>query len=277
MGRQQHESPAQPGRLVRDPYHPHAWIVRVNGTDQSFIDLDDPTHLEFDYVQHIGHHLDLHAPPGQRMGVVHIGGAGMTLARYVAATRPRSPQIVLEPDAVLTAEVRDVAPLPRNSGIKVRPVDGRSGLAAMPDDYTDVVIVDAFDGSSVPGELVTVECFKEVSRVLHADGLLVLNLADQELGWTKAVMAGLQEVFGHTSLSAEPRTFKARRYGNLIAGASGAPLPLDELIRRAARSAFPYRLLSGAELRRFLAGARPYADEAPVSSPRPEQTLTWYG
>lgn len=277
MSRHPNDSPAQPGRLIRDPYQPDAWIVRIDGTDHSFIDLGDPTHLEFDYVAHIGHHLDLHAPPGQRMGVVHIGGAGMTLARYVAATRPSSPQIVLEPDAVLTAEVRAVAPLPRNSGIKVRAVDGRAGLAVMPDDYTDVVIVDAFDGASVPGELVTVECFTEIARVLHSDGLLVLNLADQELAWTKAVMAGLQEVFGHTTLSAEPRTFRGRRYGNLIAGASTAPLPLDELVRRAARSAFPYRLLAGAELRRFLAGARPYADEAPVPSPPPERTLTWYG
>ncbi|MBD5063804.1 spermidine synthase, partial [Xanthomonas citri pv. citri] len=81
----------------------------------------------------------------------------MCLARYVAATRPTSPQIVCEPDAELTAEVRLKAPLPVRSGIKVRPVDGRSGVAAMREDFADVVILDAFDGARVPGDLVTVE------------------------------------------------------------------------------------------------------------------------
>lgn len=144
-------------RLVPDPDTPGAWIVRVGGADQSWIDPDDPTHLEFDYTERIADHLDVHRPAGERMRIIHVGGAGMCLARYVAATRPTSPQIVCEPDTELTEEVRLKAPLPPRSGIKVRPVDGRSGVAAMREDFADVVIVDAFDGARVPADLVTVE------------------------------------------------------------------------------------------------------------------------
>ena len=144
-------------RVLPDPHSPGAWVVRVGGADQSWVDPDDPTRLEFDYMQRLADQLDHHAPPGQRMRVVHVGGAAMTLARYVAHTRPTSPQIVLEPDAALTEEVRAKIPLPRTSGIKVRPVDGRSGIEAMRDDYADVVVVDAFDGARVPGDLVSID------------------------------------------------------------------------------------------------------------------------
>ena len=50
--------------------------------------------------------LDSVAEGGQRLRVIRVGGAAMTLPRYVAATRPSSAQIVLEPDIELTAFVR---------------------------------------------------------------------------------------------------------------------------------------------------------------------------
>ncbi|MEZ5201786.1 MAG: fused MFS/spermidine synthase [Micropruina glycogenica] len=103
----------------------------------------------------------------------------MTLPRWPAAVRPGTAQVVQgEPDLDLLAEVRRL-PLPPKSGIKVREVDGRSGLAAMPSDYADAVIVDAFDGLHVPGELATTEFFERPCRVLRSGGVLVMNLADE--------------------------------------------------------------------------------------------------
>ena len=81
---------------------------------------------------------------------MHVGGAGLTLPRYVAATRPGSMQTVLEPDAALTDFVRARLPLPRGSGIKVRAVDGRSGLPDLRDGIADLVVLDAFAGARVP-------------------------------------------------------------------------------------------------------------------------------
>lgn len=253
-----------------DPDHPGAFTVRVGGTDQSWVDPSDPTRLEFDYMQRIGDVLDTTAAAGERLRVVHVGGAGMTLARYVAATRPTSAQIVLEPDAELTAAVREAMPLPKRSGIKVRPVDGRSGIAAMPADYAEVVIVDAFVGARVPAELTTREFLADAARVLTRDGVLVLNLTDRApFGYTRRVLAGLGEVFPERLLSAEPATLKGRRFGNLLLAGSVRALPTAALTRRASGSVFPYRLLYGAQLARFESGAVAYTDADAERSPEP--------
>ena len=106
-------------RLVPDLAYPRAFTLRIGRTDQSYVDIDDPLRLEFDYVQRLADIVDSVAEPGRRIRVVHVGGAGMTLPRYLAATRPTSAQVVLEPDIDLTAFVRRHLPLPARSGIKV--------------------------------------------------------------------------------------------------------------------------------------------------------------
>lgn len=265
-------------RLVPDPDAPGAWIVRVGGADQSWVDPSDPTRLEFDYMERVADHIDLHRPAGQRMRVIHIGGAGMCLARYVAATRPTSAQIVCEPDAALTEEVRAKAPLPPRSGIKVRPVDGRSGIAAMPADYADVVVLDAFEGARVPADLVTLELFSDVARVLHADGLLVANLTDTApMTWTRRVVAGLRRTFSEVALSAESATLKGRRYGNVVVAGSNGPLHLREVTRRCAGAPFPFRVVHGQPLEAMLSGVRPFSDDDTEPSPGPPGGATWFG
>jgi len=262
--------------LVADPLVRGAWFVRIGGIDQSWVDPGDPTRLEFDYMARLGAHIDAHGTPGERLRTVHVGGAGMSLARYIAATRPRSPQIVLEPDVALTEQVRATIGLPREYGIKVRAIDGRGGLAQLRADYADLVILDAYANGQVPAELVTVECFEAIARVLLADGALGANLVDQRpFGWTRRVMAGLTRTFTHVGLSAEPVVFKGRRFGNLIAAASRVPLPVEALARSAATSAFPYRLVDGAELTSFIAGAVPFTDADTAPSPPRDHWHTW--
>ncbi|MDR0436543.1 MAG: fused MFS/spermidine synthase [Propionibacteriaceae bacterium] len=263
-------------QLVPDPGAPGAYLVRVGGIDQSWVSSARPEHLEFDYMQLIGYHIDAHAPAGERLRVVHIGGAGMSLARYTAVTRPTSAQVVLEPDVALTAAVRQLAPLPRNSGIKVRASGGREGVAAMPDDYADLVILDAFAAGQIPADLVTTEFFTEVRRVLHGDGVLVANLVDsQDLRWVRRVLAGLSSLFADVCLQAEPAILKGRRFGNMVAGASEVELPLGELNRRARSAPFPYTLLWGESLKHFMSGARPLRDEDTEPSPLHENWPTW--
>lgn len=266
----------QPQRLFRDAHDPFAWVVRIGGADQSFIDPTDPTRLEFDYVQRIADVVDLIAPAGQRVRAVHVGGAGMTLPRYIAHTRPTSAQIVLEPDEHLTAEVRAAVPLPPRSGIKVRPIGGREGLAAMSDGYCDLVIVDAFAGAQVPGELVTIEAMAGYRRVLSASGTLVLNVTDAgQLTWTRRLLAGAQRYFPTLAMVAESSTLKGRRFGNIVVIATrrsargGDDLDWQQLGRRAAGAAFPFRLTVASALDRFVGGAGPMFDASASASPPP--------
>src|ERR1700733_10622083 len=97
--------------LLGDLDRPGAWMLLVDGTPQSHVDLDDPRHLEFEYMRRLGHVTDLAAPAGQPLRVLHLGGGGLTLARYVAATRPGSSQLAVEADGALVGLVRRLLPL----------------------------------------------------------------------------------------------------------------------------------------------------------------------
>lgn len=256
--------------IVPDRDRSSAFVLRINGTDQSYVDLDDPRRIEFDYVQRIADVIDAYGITGEPRRFVHIGGAAMSLPRYVAATRPRSAQIVLEPDVAVTARVREVLPLPRNSGIKVRAVDGRTGIAAMRPGFADIVVLDAFDGARIPAELATSEFFGDVSRVVAGDGLFLLNLADRApFHYVRRVLRGVLDNFANVMMSAEPATLKGRRFGNVLVVASHGPLPWEALARCAASSPFPYRVLPCREVIDRFAGGTPYTDGDSEQSPAP--------
>ena len=174
-------------KLIRDLAYARAFTLRVGRADQSYVDLDDPRRLEFDYLEQIAVVIDTVAPRGEPVRAVHLGGAAMSLARYVAATRPRSGQLVFEPDAELTAFVRTHLPLPARSGIRVRAVDGRSGLASLRDGSADLVILDAFVGPRTPAELTTLECWTDLRRVLTASGTVTVSYTHLTLPTTPYV------------------------------------------------------------------------------------------
>lgn len=102
--------------LVPDRERPRAWTLLVDGAPQSHVDLDDPSYLSFEYQRRLGHVIDLAAPPGRPLQVVHLGGGAFTLARYIAASRPRSTQQVVEIDAPLVQLVRRELPWTRRPG-----------------------------------------------------------------------------------------------------------------------------------------------------------------
>lgn len=271
---------SEPGRqieIVPDRDRPSAFTLRIDGTDQSYVDLDDPLRLEFDYMQRIADVIDAHGAAGEPLRCVHVGGAALTIARYVAATRPRSAQTVLEPDEIVTALVREQLPLPRNSGIKVRAVDGRSGVAALRDDFADVIVLDAFDGAQIPAELGTAEFLAELARVVVPGGLVLLNLADRApFPYVRRVVRGVCDSFAQVMISAEPATLKGRRFGNVLVVASQAPLPWEPLARRAASSPFPYRVLPYREVAEKFAAKHPFTDADSQRSPAPPGGATFF-
>jgi hypothetical protein len=256
--------------LVPDLAYQRAFTLRVGRTDQSYVDLDDPLRLEFDYVQRLADIVESVAEPGRRIRVVHVGGAGMTLPRYLAATRPTSAQVVLEPDIELTAFVRRHLPLPTRSGIKVRGTDGRRGIAELRDGYADLMIIDAFVGARVPAELTTGDLLADARRALSDHGVIIINLTDRgPLGYAKRVLAGVGLAFPQVLLCTEASTLKGRRFGNVIIAGCATPLPYAAIAERAGRPPFPYRVLHGARLRQLLADSVPFSDEDAEESPEP--------
>lgn len=245
-----------------------AFVLRAHGHAQSYVDLDDPHQLAFDYVRRLGDVLDGFRPPGAPVRIVHVGGAAMSLPRYVAATRPRSAQVVLEPDEAMTALVRERLPLPARSGIKVRPVDGRAGLEALRANAHEAVLVDAFAGGRVPGDLVTAEAFATAARVLEPGGLLLVNLVDRApFAWARRAVAAARSAFPVTTLHAEQATLRGRRAGNVLLVASTTAGGLDGVAAHLQGSAGDWRVLAGTRVADSFGGGVPFSDADTAPSP----------
>jgi spermidine synthase len=266
--------------LLGDLDRPGAWMLLVDGTPQSHVDLDDPRHLEFEYVRRLGHVIDLAAPPEMPLRVLHLGGGGLTLARYNAVTRPGSSQLAVEADAEVADLVRRRLPLRQRSRaqvkgaaagrIRVRVADARTVLAQVRAGSFDVVIADVFDGARTPAHLTSTEFAALAARALAPDGVFAANVGDgPPLRHVRGQVATLQSVFGHVCLIAEGPVLRGRRFGNLVVVAAGRPLPVAELTRRAAADPFPARVLAGEELDQFAAGTRPVTDAQAEDSPAP--------
>jgi SAM-dependent methyltransferase len=269
--------------LVADPDSPLAWTLLVDGTAQSHVDLGDPTHLEFEYVRRIGHLLDaLDPPPPSPLRVLHLGGGAWTLPRYVAATRPRSTQRVLELDGALVDLVGSRLPAD-GLGVEVRVADARAGLADVPTRWCDAVVLDVFAGARTPAHLTSVEFLRSVARVLRPGGVYAANLADgaggsgpvggtdpssgSGLAFARTQAATAAVVFDQVAVVAAPDVLHGRRFGNLVlvAGGGDGP-PLAEVARRVAADPFPARVEPGAA---FARGAAIVTDATAVPSPRP--------
>jgi spermidine synthase len=255
--------------LVGDPDRPQAWTLLVDGTAQSHVDLDDPTHLEFEYVRRLGHVVDLIAPPTRPLRVLHLGGGGWTLARYVAVTRPGSPQTVVEIDAGLADLVGSRLPAD-GLGIDVLVADARAALTQVAAASVDLLVLDVFAGARTPSHLTSREFVAAAARTLAPGGVYAANVADGgELAFARTQVAAAAGVFAELAVIAAPEILSGRRFGNLVLVGSDAGLPVAGLTRRASADPFRATVLDDGGARRFARGAVAPEDRAATPSPIP--------
>ncbi|MFJ8577772.1 spermidine synthase [Micromonospora sp. NPDC093277] len=257
--------------LVPDPDRSGSWTLLLDGAPQSHVDLAEPTHLEFEYVRRLAAAIDLVAPAGAPLRVLHLGGGALTLPRYVSATRSGSTQRVSEVDGALVELVRRALPWPADPRLRVRVADARATLTSSRDASYDVVVADVFAGARTPAHLTSVEYAGEVARVLRPGGFYLANIADgPPLRHARAQVATVRTVLPRACLVGDAAVLRGRRYGNLVLVASRVEPPVPELTRRAAGDWFPGRVLAGEELDRFAGGAPVVRDaDATDSAPPP--------
>lgn len=249
----------------------------VDGTPQSHVDLDDPTHLHFEYIARMAAVIDLLGMPGQPLTAVHLGAGALTLPRYLEHTRPGSRQQVVELEQPLADLVRETLPLPRGAQVRMRIGDARAVAQKMPPGLigaADLVVSDVFAGAQTPAHLTTVEYYRILTRLLAPAGVLLVNVADGAgLAFARRQVATVRAVLPEVIVLAEVQTLKGRRFGNLVIAASPAPLPVEWLPRLMAAGPHPAKVAQGTELDEFARGARVVTDADAAPSPKPATSV----
>lgn len=262
-------------RIDPDKYSPGSFTLIVDGTPQSHVDLEDPTHLVFEYVRRIGHAID--TLPDGPITALHLGGGALTLPRYVEAMRPGSRQQVIELEQDLIDLVRAELPFPRGASIRVRYGDARAVMEKLPAGLrgtVDLLVVDVFGGSRIPAHVTSLEFYTAAAAFLSPRGILVVNSADGAgLAFARGQASTLATVFEHVAAVADPGTLKGRRFGNVVLIGSHAELPLGEMPRVYSADPLPAKVVAGRELRDFIAGAPVVTDATAVPSPEPSRTV----
>jgi SAM-dependent methyltransferase len=209
------------------------------------------------------------APQAAPQRVLHLGGGAWTLARYVATTRPRSTQQVIEVDAALVDLVGSRLPAD-GLGIDVVVGDARAALTRAVPGSVDLLVLDVFAGARTPAHLTSTQFLESAAAALAPGGVYAANVADGgELRFARGQVAAAVARFTEVALLASPDVLHGRRFGNLVLIGSAAELPVDGLVRRAAGDPFPARVLTGEDVRRFAADAYPPSDRAATPSPLP--------
>ncbi len=264
------ETPYHCARIIPDPARPGGRSLWLDITRHSYVDVNDPRHIELRYAKNFADVIAADRPSDaaerRPFDALHIGGGGFTMPRYLRAVYPGSRHVVFELDPELVGLAREHLALVTGPDLRVEVGDARLLTRRLPDDSQDLVIGDAFGDLSVPWHLTTREFLSDVKRVMRPDGLYVLNLIDYPpLRFARGEAVTLAAVFSHVAVLAPPSSLAGDQGGNFVLAASDRPFDharLDALIR--ARNGQEKVALDG-EATRFADDARVLTDDyAPV-------------
>lgn len=217
-------------RVRIDPMRETGRILQLDTLEHSYVDIADPTYLGHSYANTLADVLAVMTPAPDPIDVVHVGGGGFTMPRYLAATRPGTHSTVLELDRSIVELGEDELGLELGPDLVAVSGDARINARDVPTDSADLVIGDAFGGRSVPWHLTTVEFVRDLDRILRPDGLYALNVIDRDqLGFARAEVQTLREVFPYVAVVATEQTLGFVGGGNLILVGSHRPIDADAI------------------------------------------------
>ncbi len=247
-----------------DADRPSGRLLWLDRTRNSYVDLEDPTYLEFGYLQVVADVLSTTHPPPDPVRAVAVGGGGFTFPALLDATRPGSETTVLEIDPILVEIGRNELGLSPETDVVVG--DARMTLRAVTGGGADIVLGDAFSGLSVPWHLTTIEFVDEIRRVLRPDGIYLLNLIDyRDLDFVRSELATLREGFANVVLIAPPNRLAGEPGGNFVIAATDRDLDEARIAEAIEERGRMDVIVSGDDLTRFIGDVEVLSDDfAPV-------------
>lgn len=230
----------------------------IEGVTQSHVNPRDPRDLQLEYARIVASMIDGCREPGRPIRALHLGAGGLTIPRYVGATRPGSVQHVVELHRELLEFVLGALPLDDGVDLTIEYDDGRAAVerATRTGDGYDIAVVDVFSGSVSPRHMSTAEFFRALGKLLAPGGVIVVNtLVTRALSMSREVGATLASLELEVVALAARAVVAGASLGNVVFAASDAPLDGEGFARRANDGGRLIDLLRGPSYDDFVDGA----------------------
>jgi len=200
-------------RIVRSAASPGRLDMHLDRLLHSSIVLDQPVAQYYGYERIYGAVTRALAAGRDSLNTLMIGGGGYVYPRWLEAQWPGSRTEVVEIDPAVTRAAVAAFGLPADHDFVVNHADGRAWLGVLLERRRrgeslapyDFVYLDVFDHYSVPYQLTTVECLKEIDELLAPGGAFLMNMIDvyAESRFLGSMLETMSRVFPHVTAFAE--------------------------------------------------------------------------
>jgi spermidine synthase len=182
--------------------HHEVKLLLLDRLVHSYVDLDDPTWLGYDYERLYARILERVAPGERPVRCYFLGGGGYAFQRHLLATRGTDLSIVTaEIDPLVTRAAFEHLGLQEDPRHEIVHEDARTWLEARPADAKpfDLVFGDAFNDLAVPFHLTTHEFNEALAARMAPDGVYMINVIDAyaSLRFVSAFANTLEASFEH--------------------------------------------------------------------------------
>jgi len=229
----------------------------------SYVDLVDPTYLDFRYARVMADVIDSTLPPGP-LDVLSVGGGGFTFPKYLDAVRPGTEHVVLEIDGELLTIGSNELGFTDQAEVVI--ADARQSITDVASNSVDLVIGDAFTGLTVPWHLTTREFVAIVNSRMKTGGIYLINVIDYgDVDFARATARTFLEVFDNVAVFAPPAYLTGNSGGNFVVAGSASVIDVDAVVARIRSNGGVEEGIAGDDLTAFIGDAPILHDDyAPV-------------
>jgi spermidine synthase len=208
---------------------PGEWVLTINKSLHSALDVNDPTNLSFYYAKKLGSIIETLFPAKEKLSVLHLGAGALSIARYIDATRPGSYQVAVEIEDGLVEFVESVLPFNKTGTVDVIIGDGRDVVQSRIRKFArkfDLVIVELFLDRTTPANSTSIEFYRLLKKTLTSDGVLIMNVIDgDDYKFAASTYVTIKEAFSNVKAVLDEKEFKIKTPGNvLVVGSNGNTL-----------------------------------------------------
>ena len=213
-------------KVRADQENPDVQILTLDRLVHSYVDLNDPTNLRYQYERIYAEVVETIFAGGPSLRALFIGGGGYTFPHFLEITYPDSRIDVIEIDSGVTEIAHTELGLPRDTSIRSINEDARRAISNLaPSERYDLIVGDAFNDFSVPYHLTTLQFNQLVAGHLTEQGIYMINIIDGKQGaFLRAYVHTLGQVFDHVYVAAVDGKIGDRIRQTYVIVASRQPL-----------------------------------------------------